>query len=103
MQCLDYQYTGGFGFSFPRGAEEARGYLCYGLVGSSDDYVHLNSWLNYQHQTSALLYPASTSLETQSGVFLGLRPHRAQLRQRLSAGASALSLSFGEDGAELDN
>lgn len=50
----DYQYTGGFGFSFPRGAEEARGYLCYGLIGSSDECVYLNSWLNYQHQTRAL-------------------------------------------------
>lgn len=103
VQCLDYQYTGGFGFSFPRGAEEARGYLCYGLVGSSDDYVHLNSWLNYQHQTSALLYPASTSLETQSGVFLGSGLIVPNSGSDFQLGQSALSLSFGEGGAELDN
>ena len=103
VQCLDYQYTGGFGFSFPRGAEEARGYLCYGLVGSSDDYVHLSSWLNYQHQTSAFLYPASTSLETQSGVFLGSGLIVPNSGSDFQLGQSALSLSFGEGGAELDN
>ena len=103
VQCLDYQYTGGFGFSFPRGAEEARGYLCYGLIGSSDECVYLSSWLNYQHQTSALLYPASTSLETQSGVFLGSGLIVPNSGSDFQLGQSAFSLSFGEDGAELDN
>lgn len=87
----------------PARAEEARGYLCYGLIGSSDDYVHLNSWLNYQHQTSALLYPASTSLETQSGVFLGSGLIVPNSGSDFQLGQSALSLSFGEGGAELDN
>lgn len=102
VQCLDYQYTGGFGFSFPRGAEEARGYLCYGLIGSSDDCVHLNSWLNYQHQTSALMYPASTSLETQSGVFLGSGLIVPNSGSDFQLGQYALSLSFREGGVEID-
>lgn len=102
VQCLDYQYTGGFGFSFPRGAEEARGYLCYGLIGSSDDCVHLNSWLNYQHQTRALLYLASTSLETQSGVFLGSGLIVPNSGSDFQLGQYTLSLSFREGGAEID-
>lgn len=101
VQSLDYQYTGGFGFSFPRSAAEARGYLCYGLIRTSDDYVHLNSWLNYQHQTRALMYPVSTSLETQSGVFLGSGLIVPNSGSDFQLGQCALSLSFGEDGAEV--
>ena len=49
------------------------------------------------------MYPASTTLETQSGVFLGSGLIVPNSGSDFQLGQSALSLSFGEGGAELDN
>ena len=47
-------------FSFPRGAENCRGYISY-TVGELEPGWILDAWINYIHQTSFLQYPAQTA------------------------------------------
>lgn len=52
-----------FGFSFPQGAQGARGYVCYGIQASSALTDTVYSHMNYRHQETILQYPVRTALE----------------------------------------
>lgn len=56
-------YTFSFGFSYPRGAEGARGYVCYSIEADSAVKTIVDSGINYLHQSALPQYPARTALE----------------------------------------
>lgn len=56
-------YTFSFGFSYPRRAQGARGYLCYSIEAGSSLMTIVDSGINYRHQESLLQYPVRTALE----------------------------------------
>ena len=67
----DDGYTFSFGFSFPRGAEGARGYVCYSIEAASSVMTIVDSGINYRHQESLLQYPVRTALEGGRAFWLG--------------------------------
>lgn len=58
-------------FSLPEDAENQRGYVTYSITANTSENIHLiDSWFNYNHQTSWLQYPARTAKENrQTGIF----------------------------------
>ena len=50
-------------FSLPNRSENARGYVAYGVTGTSSIGCLLNSWANYTHQTGRFQYPVKTAAE----------------------------------------
>ena len=49
-------------FSFPRRAENCRGYVCYDILENTDGYL-IDSWMNYVYQQVPLQYPVKTATE----------------------------------------
>ena len=52
-------------FSFPRGAEDCRGYMTYAVQVISWKSGGLYTWLNYMYQTSPLQYPIQTAMDSR--------------------------------------
>ena len=54
-------------FSFPSNGQNCRGYVSYSAVLDEDNMGTLSSWLNYNHQTKAFLYPVRTAMDHWAG------------------------------------
>ena len=51
-------------FSFPRRAENQRGYVSYVIDELNDGYI-IDSWINYTHQDYFFQYPVLTAKDKQ--------------------------------------